>query len=62
MDVYKEITDVAIATNHLNGKVRHYGQITNSTNRHARRNLIDVTCTYHYQAKVSRETLFSSNY
>ncbi len=29
MDVHKEIIDVAIATNRLNGKVRHYGQIRN---------------------------------
>ena len=27
MDVHKETIDVAIATNRLNGKVRHYGQI-----------------------------------
>ncbi len=29
MDVHKETIDVAIATNRLNGKVRHYGQIRN---------------------------------
>ncbi len=29
MDVHKETIDVAIATNRLNGKVRHYGQIMN---------------------------------
>jgi transposase len=29
MDVHKETIDVAIATNRLNGKVRHYGQIIN---------------------------------
>ena len=29
MDVHKETIDVAIATNRLNGKVRHYGQIQN---------------------------------
>jgi transposase len=29
MDVHKETIDVAIATNHLNDKVRHYGQIMN---------------------------------
>ncbi len=28
MDVHKETIDIAIATNRLNGKVRHYGQIT----------------------------------
>ena len=27
MDVHKETIDIAIATNRLNGKVRHYGQI-----------------------------------
>ena len=29
MDVHKETIDVAIATNRLNGKVRHYGQLRN---------------------------------
>jgi len=29
MDVHKETIDVAIATNRLNGKVRHFGQIPN---------------------------------
>ena len=29
MDVHKETIDVAIATNRLNGTVRHYGQIRN---------------------------------
>lgn len=29
MDVHKETIDVAIATNRLNGQVRHYGQIQN---------------------------------
>jgi transposase len=29
MDVHKDTIDVAIATNRLNGKVRHYGQIQN---------------------------------
>jgi transposase len=29
MDVHKETIDVAIATNRLNGQVRHYGQIMN---------------------------------
>lgn len=29
MDVHKETIDVAIATNRLNGQVRHYGQIAN---------------------------------
>lgn len=29
MDVHKETIDVAIATNRLNGKVRHFGQIRN---------------------------------
>ncbi len=29
MDVHKETIDIAIATNRLNGKVRHYGQIQN---------------------------------
>jgi transposase len=29
MDVHKETIDVAIATNRLNGQVRHYGQIRN---------------------------------
>ena len=29
MDVHKETIDIALATNRLNGKVRHYGQIPN---------------------------------
>ena len=29
MDVHKETIDVALATNRINGKVRHYGQISN---------------------------------